>query len=818
MKIEGKEKLKRIGKSCRECPLYKRPAIIPPARTKAKLILVGEAPGEMEEEQGDFFVGPTGRFMQRVIERHGIQWEHVHRNNALLCRPHFKMGEDQWKKALSCCSKRLQRDLKKVKCKTVLTLGKKSMQAITGRPHLFDWAGAPMQGKEPFEKHTVVCTAHPAFAMRKGKRAYLPVIAIHAMRAVYIALNKLPKWRWPPLIIDPGPEMVDALTKMLKEKRRISVDVETFGEDPSATLLALGLGHKDLAVSMPWDEYTAGKHGDVGEIATQPYGVEIAKLARAILADPHIPKTMQNGQHDILTLRAHRIQIEGYSFDTLFAHAVAAPQLPHKLGFIAGIETHAPAWKAEYHAGSDLKGAAKFARQHPSNLRTYNACDVVMTDALTDIAEERLDQTHNGRLFMDRYMKLGALAITMREHGVAISDEKRLVHREALRSRLYSARGDLRKLAGNVGMPEFNPNSNPQLAALFFGKLKVRPTRWSKETGAPSLDVEALSELLGDPRPLVAAISRSMLNYRLWSARLVKYVEKLPVDRKGRVAVVHPIWKVSGALTERWSCDKPNLHNIPQPVTKRLKDGRAKLVYPGLRDMYVARPGNTVVKADYSQLELRIIALLAGDSKLLQWYREGQDVHTMNAVALFGEGNPDFEPSKQERTRIKNFVYNANYGGGAETIWQLLRVDIPDLLLKDVQAMMSWWFGSHPQIVRWQQRLEKRAKKEDYVEGPFSGRRRYFYNQVEPTELYNFPVQETAAYIKNNALLKLQSALKPGEYLLIDCHDEIVCEGPNPKSLKERMREAMETTLNYGGNDMNFSVDLAQGESWGTCE
>lgn len=831
MRIEAADKKKhsKLLGDCANCPLKKRPAIVPPPRTKAKLILIGEAPGEMEEEQGDFFVGPTGRVMQRYIERHSLPWEQVHRNNALLCRPSFKMGDDDWKRALIACKPRLIRDLKKVTSKTILTVGKKSMTAVTGRPHLFDWAGTPMKGEQAkkikgqmvggeLAAYDVICTAHPAFALRKGKRGFLPVIAIHAQRAVHIALGKLPKWQWPPIIIDAGKPMRAALTKMLKEKRRVAVDVETFGEDPRATLLALGIGHRGLAVSLPWDEYTAGKHGDVGEIATQPYGVEIAKLARTILADPSIPKTMQNGQHDVLTLKAHNIEINGFAFDTLFAHAVAAPLLPHKLGFIAGIETHAPAWKAEYGSSSDLKGAAKFARQNPVALRTYNARDVIMTDVLTDIATERLEQTHNGQIFMDRYMKLGDLAIQMREGGVAVSDEKRLAHRGALRSRLYNSRSDLRKLASHVGMDDFNPNSNPQLAKLFFTKLHVRPTRWSKETGSPSLDEEALTSLVTDPRHLVAAIARSMLGYRLWSARLVKYVEKLPIDRDGKVPVVHPIWKVSGALTGRWSCDKPNLHNIPQPVVDRLKSGEKKVRYPGLRDIFVPRPGNIMVKGDYAQQELRIEALLAGAQKLLQWYREGRDVHTMHAVMLFGGGDTAFVPSKPERTKIKNFVFNAIYGGSAETIWQLLRVEMPELLLRDVEEMMSWLFTTHPEIPRRHKWLERSARKLDYAEGPFTGRRRHFYKQVEPTELYNFEVQETAAHMKNEALLKLRDALASDERILIDCHDEIVCEGPNAKRLAGKMKECMETTLTYRGNDMKFTVDLATGPSWGECE
>lgn len=822
IEAEAKAEYRHLLGNCAQCPLKGRPAVVIPSRCGAPITLLGEAPGPREEEQGDFFVGATGRFARHQFERFGESWQQLHRDNVLLCRPDKKLAKGEWSKAVAACRPRLLRTMAEAQSPVIVAFGAKAMAAVTGRSGLADWGGTLMDGTGEFAKQKVVATWHPAFALRKGKRGYLPVIAIHIRRACRLSQGTLIPYRWPKVIIEPGPRMVRALQKMLREKRRLAVDVETSRADAAATLLSVGLGTRDLVVSAPWDGYL-WKGGEQEDLVLLPNGVEIAGLIRRILADPTIPKTGQNLQFDIRVLRAHGLELEGWEFDTLVAHNVTAPQLPHKLGFIAGIETNAYAWKADYHGSSDVKGAAVFQRQDPVKTRKYNGGDVGVTDALTDIAIKRLEQTHNGPAFFAENMELNRLGLEMSYTGIAVSDECRRGHQEALRSRLYTARGELKEIVRHVGMNYFNPRSHAQLHRLFFEKFGCRPTRFSEETGEPSIDEEALTDLLSDDRQLVSATARTLLRFRKWDTLLVKYVTErtalhrkgIPIDRTNRaVPIVHPVWKPCSAITNRWACDAPNLHNIPKPVEKRLKSGKVKVIYPGLRDIYIARPGCVLVKADYKALELRIVALLAHAVLLIQWFNAEMDVHTEHAKRLFRI----LEPSKTERTKIKNFVYNANYLGTPETIWRLLLVTVPDITLGEVRGMMEWYFGLHPAIPRWQQKRVAAAHRLGYAETPFTQRRRHFYGQVEDTEAVNFDVQETAAKIMNDAILRVRDGLRKDERLLIQCHDEIVVEGKDEKRLRGLLTEAMTTRLSFEGDEMPFTVDVASGPSWGECK
>jgi DNA polymerase-1 len=377
------------------------------------------------------------------------------------------------------------------------------------------------------------------------------------------------------------------------------------------------------------------------------------------------------------------------------------------------------------------------------------------------------------------------------------------------------ARRELNQVAGKFSKKLFNPNSNKDLHWLFFGKLKVEANQWSP-TGAPSLNDNALVPLVVHHRPLVQIAARALLRYRRWKTLLRQHVERLPLDQKN---VVHPTWKIYGAITGRWASTSPNVMNIPKPRYGKTKTGKKTLVAPGLRDLYIPhKKGNIMVEADYSQLELRIIALLAGDQILLDAYAKGQDVHSINARTLFciPEGE---EVSSTERRLAKGFVYGANYGGQAPTIWEALSVDFPNIQLNQVVRMLNAWNTTHFKIVQWQKTILKKAYKEDFVEAPLSGRRRYFHGGVKPTEVFNFPIQATAADLLNRAILKLRPLLDwPNEGIIFQCHDALICDGPNKKRLAKLLKDCMEQEITVGGRTMKFNVDIKSGPSWGEME
>ena len=1106
---------RKLGAKCSECPLQGQRPVLPQRRPNAKLILLGESPGKTEVYEGRPFAGAAGQWVDTVLADLNISRSKLHVTNTVMCRPLPSMTPQDWKESIAACAPRLEKELHETKARHILACGKASLQATTGVGKITPWIGAPLTPEAPYipkkskkrilyrgdySQFTVLPTFHPTFC-RYRQPAYQPVFARFVDRAWKLATGQLKPWKWPEIVVEVGEEMVDGLYKILHSDLSIGVDVETAGDDPvQANLLCIGFATTKIAVSVPWplDGYVQ-------------FGPRIRQLVEEILASPN-RKILQNGKHDEISLSVHNLPLRNFAFDTMLAHALIAPELPHDLGFITALEYHNPRHKSEFHVESDSKGMAKFTKADPIALRTYNAKDAFVQVALEAPLVEQLNEVHRGDELMAQYMGLARISMKMQRRGIRVNPAKFKRHRKALKQRKKGALYDLRAIAKTAGIKELNPNSNKLIKSLFFEKLGIRPRRYSEKTNSPKLDEEELQNLLTSENPTAALASRALLRYRRWSKLLSTYIDKLPTKTSRGVLSVRPSWKVHGTITGRWSSAKPNcfdgqteiltetgwirldqyrtgriaqyddlfgirfeeptayyklayngpllhfknehidlrltpdhrcltrnrktnvqnvypaanyprdqqqlhgakyrpdllafaelsdgqlrllaaiqadghiagtgvdfsfkkkrkakrlkeilqqlgmfyrdystkgrfryfiphnvntvlrhfepgkllprrlLHlprpqrelfleevwqwdgvaakrnhyaskhkhnadlvatlcalngwravvrryqntrgavvwivdkterdyslttnivrstrhytgyvycvsvpssyvlvrrnnrvqitgqcqNIPKP--KRLRQGKQIIHLPGMRDIFVAREGLWLVEADYSQLELRILALLAGDTKLLAWYAAGLDVHYLNAKELFETA----EPTDQERDLAKRFVYAANYGADPETIWKSLVVDFPNLELALVEKLHRRWFAAHPDIVNWQQLQLKTARTKGYVEDPISGRREWLWGNIEPTVIYNFPIQAAAASIINPAVIDLDKELSwKDEAILLQVHDALVLEGKDPWRLCRLLKKHMQRVVILNSQKQMFPVDLKVGRGPG---
>lgn len=771
LKLDGRA----LGADCDNCPLNGRTVVPPtPATAGCRLVVVAESPGRNEEIEGAPLIGPSGFMLDRNLRTLKVSRSACHLTNAILCRPTQKMTPKEWKTALKCCRPRLEAELAKVEA-PILAIGGKSLQTLTGKAKIMPWRGVQVPGLAPWEGRAITPTVHPAFIMR-GKPQWEPVFRLDIKRA----LNPT-KWTWPEIVIEEGTAMMIALRRLAHTRKPLGVDVETSGIDPMfSKLLCVGLANEDVAVSVPWP----------------PQDPVVKEVVAAILADPDIEKVMHNGQHDLLTLKSHGLPVCGGLFDTLLAHATVAPQLPHDLGLVASCEFPAPRWKSIFRVESDLKGADAFTKRDPYELRDYNAKDATITAMLRRPLRQRLRSTHNGEALFNEYLQLSDLAMRMRERGLEVNRGVFDRHRVELTAAMeregaaFAALGVPAELGAN-GM-------HRSLKKLFFDSFGIRPRHYSEKTGEPQLDAETLKQLTTHTDRLVSGAARAVLSFRQYGKLLSTYIDGLPIGPDG---LVHPVWKVYGTLTGRWSSQDPNAQNIP----------------PEMRDIFAAREGCRFVAADFSQLELRIVAELSQDPLLLKWYREGLDVHTENAKMVF-ETN---EPTDAQRKLAKNVVYAMNYGGGADTIWRTLLPKFPRLTLRVVQQVIAMWFKTHPAIKEWQAQQVALANERLYVEAPVSGRREYFHSgHAEPTKALNYPIQSTAGDLMNRAILVLDKRIDwSREGIILQVHDEIVCEGPDPKRLAGLLREAMEAPINIGGQQVSFPLSAIEyGRDWFNME
>lgn len=784
------------GAKCSLCPLNGKKPVSPEVQGNGighpRLVVMGESPGEREDESGRPFVGPSGKRLDKTLAANGLARADVHVTNAVLCKPKEKMTPADWNQAIECCRPRLDAELGSGK--TVLACGNKAFQYLTGKAAITNWMGAPLSS---IQGHTVLPSIHPAFVLRKP--AYIPVFKEFTRRAVALSRGLLPAWQWPTLITK-GPYAPHL--KVLQTAAALAVDIENFPD--SGIIRCIGVGTDKLAVSVP-----IPPGGDANS--------EDLRLLRELLAGP-ATKVLHNSQFDILELKANGWTVNGPIYDTILAHAVVAPQLPHDLSFVAASEYHAPRWKTEFKVVGDDKrkgkGVAAFSGPLDS-LLPYNAKDVVMSAMLQKRLQARIAKTHNGQALLDEYHDLNLISMKMKEWGIYTEQANLADHRTNLDTLLVDFKRRFRELVPDEVYDLGANGQNPSVSRLFLETFALPVVSWNKETQSPSLDGKALTSYIGTyatGRSIVAEVARVVLAYRKFSKLKGSYVETLPVDGGG---FVHPTWRIFGARTGRWSANDPAMQTIPKEVRYRLPDGKEVVIR--LRNLFRARPGYVMVEADYSQLELRIVAMLSGDEKLLDWYSKGYDVHTMNAADIWAKDWGTFSDDKRKKVRdlAKRVVYGLNYGGSAETVWKSLIVDFPGLPLAAIQHVVDGWFRAHPQIQAWQANLVEKAQVDKYIEEPLSGRRQYYHDgKIKPTEVLNFPIQGAAGTLANRAVKAIASQLNwTDEALLAQVHDSTVSEIVEHKQdkLVEIVRSSMEQEVTLNGNVVRFPVDCKVG-------
>lgn len=783
----------KLGAKCSECPLQGVTPIPSELNSSPlKLVIVGESPGKTEDNLGRPFIGESGMFINGVFKTFGLEREEVLLTNVLLCNGSFQaqgknISAAEFNKAVECCTPRLLTELADIPKKSlVLAAGSFAIKALAGKSSIVAWRGYPVPSTVLEEKDlTIFPIYHPAYILRSP--ALMPIFLRDFKRAMMIKEGVLPEWKWPEIIIEPGDEMVEGL-KRLQSASVLGVDVETAGIDPAtAPLLCIGIASPDLAVSVPWPAPNAG----------------IEKLVEGLLKSK-IPKALHNGNYDLVSLAANGITINGFNFDTLIAHHIAAAQLPHDLGFVASGEFASPRWKSEFRVNDDRKGSEAFSRATAEELRTYNAKDAVMTAKLYGSLTGALIHQPGALHRFSAAMNLNRLGLKMHSRGITCDTEKREEHRVRLEIEIEQAR---KKFNDLVKMPDLNLDSPKQLRELFYTKLDC-PVRFYTATNLPSTDENALEGIIADaPKDKTRNIAKALLDYRGWAKLLRTYVNGLPVSD---MDTVHPNWRVHGTVTGRWSSAGPNMQNVPKPK-KNVETGET--LRPGMRDMFVARPGMYLVEADYSQLEFRIVAALAKERRLLQLYLNGEDVHDYTTKELFGVESF----TKEQRDLAKTFNYGDNYGAAPETLYRQLVVNFPRITLELVMELQARRKRLFPGLSKWRSEIMKRVEKDRYVECPISGRRFYFYlDKIRPTQCFNFPVQGTAADIMNPATLRVNAQLNPevGEHLLLQVHDSLVVEGPDPERLKKILVESMAVTIEKL-NGMFFPVDVQVGTRWG---
>ena len=542
--------------------------------------------------------------------------------------------------------------------------------------------------------------------------------------------------------IDAAPLVaVDTETTSLDEMRARIVGVSFSVEPGAAAYIPLAHDYADAPAQLPIDEVLA---------RLKPW-----------LEDPARPKLGQNVKYDRHVFANHDITVRGYAHDTMLQSYVLEVHKPHGLASLA--ERHLGRGGIDY---EDLcgKGAKQipFAQVSIDKAAEYSSEDSDQTLDVHRVLWPQIEADARLNFVYQLEMRSSEALFRIERNGVLIDAPKLAAQSHDLGTRIMALEQEAYELAGQP----FNLGSPKQIGEIFFTKLGL-PIVKKTPSGAPSTDEEVLEKLAED-FPLPA----KLLAHRSLSKLKGTYTDKLGQLALPRTGRVHTHYAQAVAVTGRLSSNDPNLQNIPVKTA----EGRR------VREAFVAPPGHVIASADYSQIELRIMAHISGDESLLRAFTEGIDVHRATAAEVFG--TPVDQVSSEQRRYAKVINFGLIYGMSSFGLAKNLGIET-----KAAASYIDRYFARYPGVKRYMDETRASAKELGYVETVF-GRRLYLPEINSPNgprrggaerAAINAPMQGTAADLIKLSMVEVQDVLDAegkGTRMIMQVHDELVFEVP----------------------------------------
>ncbi len=587
-------------------------------------------------------------------------------------------------------------------------------------------------------------------------------------------------------------EQLDRMLAALRQAGSFSFDTETTGLDAvQAGLVGLSFS---TAPAVAW--YVPVGHQEGEQLPLE----EVLAAVRPLFESPDISKCAHNANYDMTILASHGIYCQGVDFDTMVAaHLLSRGQL--------GLKNLAlDVLGQEMTPITELIGKGRkqvtFDQVDIAQAAPYAAADADMTGRLRQAFEEPIARDGLGSLMSDMEMPLVPVLVTMQRHGIKLDSAALREMSEDLRQQMFQVEESLYQSIGHT----VNINSPLQLSDLLFKEIGLPKTKRTK-TGY-STDANSLEGLKG-LHPVVDQI----LEYRQVSKLKSTYVDALPDMVNPATGRVHTSYNQTGSATGRMSSSDPNLQNIPI----RTELGRQ------VRRAFVAdgAPDWLLFSADYSQIELRVLAHISQDPGLLEAFQRGEDIHASTASLMFDV--PVNEVDAEQRRIAKVLNFGVIYGLSAHGISQQTGFS-----REEGAAFIEAYFNKYPGINEYLEKVKVEVRASQYVE-TLLGRRRYLPDINSPNfnvrggaerMAINMPIQGTAADIMKLAMIRVQKRLDEEGLrtkMLLQVHDELVFEMPKEEmdALKDLVFDEMPAAMDL---DVTLKVDAKWGLTWGDME
>jgi len=579
----------------------------------------------------------------------------------------------------------------------------------------------------------------------------------------------------------------------LKQARIICIDTETTSLDAMQAKL-VGVS---FSVKVGEAAYLPLAHTALGCPPQLPFDQTLAEL-KVILEDPNILKVGQNLKYDVKVLAQHGIHMQGIYFDTMLASYVLESGLNrHDMDTLASKHLGIKTTSFEEVAGKGAKQIG-FNEVALDQATAYAAEDADITFRLYEhFAPKLASNPKLNSLFQHEEMPMLSVLADVEQRGVLLDIPLLKQHSEELANKIQALEHQAHQEAGQA----FNLSSPKQLLQILYEKMNL-PVLKKTPTGQPSTAEEVLDELA-----VTYPLPRIILEHRHLSKLKSTYTDKLPLLVHPQTGRVHTSYHQAVAITGRLSSTDPNLQNIPI----KSEEGRR------IRQAFIAPKGYKILAADYSQIELRIMAHLSGDAGLLKAFANNEDVHRATASEVFA--TPLNQVSSEQRRRAKAINFGLIYGMSAFGLAKQLGIS-----REEASLYVKVYFERYPGVARYMEQTRLSAAQEGYVETLF-GRRLYLpevnakngmLRKAAERAAINAPMQGTAADIIKLAMISLQKFLNQSDidaHMIMQVHDELVFEVA--ESDIERLKKAVISHMESAALlSVPLLVEVGVGDNW----
>ena len=596
-------------------------------------------------------------------------------------------------------------------------------------------------------------------------------------------LTRLDNLHYDYQLVDNEEKMRDLFQKLITTQV-LSLDTETTGTDPiSAELVGMSFSFEEnqaFYVPVPPDGEEAQK---------------IVNIFKPVFENEKIVKVGQNIKYDLLVLENYGVTLKGKMFDTMIAHYVLQPELRHGMDYLAEIYLKYDTIKIEELIGPKGKNQKNMRDLPPNEVYKYACEDADVTLKLKNVLEGELAENGVKDLFEEIEMPLVPVLAYMERNGVRIDTEALKETSRHFTARMNQIEEEVHQLAGT----NFNIASPKQVGEILFDKLKIVEKAKKTKSGQYVTSEEVLESLKGKHE-----IVSKILEHRGLKKLLGTYIDALPQLINPKTGRIHTSFNQTVTATGRLSSSNPNLQNIPV----RNEDGKE------IRKAFIPDDGCEFFSADYSQIELRIMAHLSEDPHMIEAFNEEQDIHAATAAKIYKE--PLEGVTREQRSKAKTANFGIIYGISVFGLAERLNVD-----RKEAKALIDGYFETYPHVREYMDKSIRSAREKGYIETIFK-RKRYLpdinsHNAVvrgyAERNAINAPIQGSAADIIKVAMVRIyQRFMKEGirSKMILQVHDEL-----NFSVLPEEKEKVKQIVISEMESAYKMKVPLRADCGWG---